>query len=231
MNRFAWLAALAGALSGCGLIDPDITDFDLSLPPKEFVVDTEQWSFEIMGDTFPAVDCSADPGICSAGAQMLCSGANCFASCGDGDTCEVLVQVDLWTTVNLRVEKPELETIEDQPIVSVTIHRVWFNVLENTMNVDAPALSVYVAPANVMSSGSPSALPVGTIPPILAGQTLMDGDMMTTPEGEENLKMFMKDWETPFNIIVGGTDLVQAGDPVPMGLFRAEVNVSATAGL
>ena len=32
-------------------------------------------------------------------------------------------------------------------------------------------------------------------------------------------------------IIVGGTELVQAGDPVPMGLFKAVVNASATAGL
>jgi len=229
--RLAFAAALAGALAGCGLIDPDITDFDLSLPPKEFEVNTDQWELTVTDATFPAVDCSADPGICSAGASMFCTGANCFASCGDNNTCEVLVQVDLWTTVNLAVEKPELSKIEGQPIVSVTIDRVWFDVVENTMNVDAPELGVYVAPSNVMSSGSPQALKVGTIPPIMAGQTVTDGEMQMTADGEDNLKTYMKDYQTPFNIIVGGVQLVQAGDPVPMGLFRAVVNASATAGL
>jgi len=55
--------------------------------------------------------------------------------------------------------------------------------------------------------------------------------MQLTADGEDNLKTYMKDYQTPFNIIVGGVQLVQAGDPVPMGLFRAVVNASATAGL
>ena len=230
MIRLVFAVALAGALTGCGLIDPDITDFDLSLPPKAFEVNTEQW--ELTSDAmFPAVDCSTEPGVCSAGASMLCTGANCFASCGDNGTCEVLVQVDLRQPVDLATEKPELAKIEGQPIVSVTIERIWFDIIENTMNVDAPELAVYVAPSNVLSSGSPQALEVGTIPPILAGETMMDGELELTPEGEQHLKDFMKDYQTPFNVIIGGVELVQAGDPVPMGLFKAVVNASATAGI
>lgn len=232
MLRLALITALVGALPGCGLlIDEDIADFDLSIPPKEFVVDTEQWELQITDATFPAVDCSNMPGLCSASASMFCTGANCFASCGEGDNCEVLVQVDLWTTVNLAVEKPELEKIDNQPIVSVRIKRLWFNVLENTMNTDAPEMAVYVAPSNVMSSGSAEARMIGTIPVIEAGQTLTDGEMTKTADGDEYLKAFMKDYRTPFNLIVGGTQLIQPGDPIPMGLFRAEVNVQATAGL
>jgi hypothetical protein len=238
MVRFALILALVGAAPGCGLIDPDIADFDLSLPPKEFVVDTEQWGIQVTESTFPDVDCSGMPGVCSAGATELCvpnpegpGGANCFASCNDSDSCEVLVQVDLWTTVNLAIEKPELAEINNQPIVSVSIEKIWFDVLENTMNIDAPEMNVYVAPSDVMSSGSPQALQVGTIPVIAAGQTLVDGQMNLTPEGEEHLRTFMKDYKTPFNIIVGGVRVVQPGDDVPMGLFRAEVNVTATAGI
>ncbi|RMH40806.1 MAG: hypothetical protein D6689_12610 [Deltaproteobacteria bacterium] len=231
MIRLICAVAFVGALPGCGLIDPDITDFDLSLPPKEFVVDTDQWEIQVQGDTFPAVDCSADPGVCSAGAQQLCSGGTCFASCGADDLCEVLVLMDLWTTVNLAVEKPELAEIEGQPIVSVTIDRVWFDVVENTMNIDAPELAVYVAPSNVMESGSPQATRVGTIPVIEAGQTVMDGQMEMVPDGEQRLKDYMKDYRTPFNLIVSGQKTVVAGDPVPMGRFRAVVNVRATAGI
>ncbi len=231
MIRLVLSAALAGTLAGCGLIDPDIADFDLSLPTKEFVVDTAQWEMNIKGESFPAIDCSSMAAICTASGMEPCTGANCFPRCGDDGNCEVLVQVQLWSTVNLAVEKPELSEIEGQPILDVTIKKVWFDVVENTLTVDTPEMTVLVAPANVMSSGSPQALEVGTIPVVAAGDLVEEGQLQLLPDGEKNLKAFMKDYETPFNIILGSTVLVKAGDPVPMGLVRAEVNVAATAGL
>jgi len=231
MNRLSLLALLIGAVPGCGLIDADIADFDLSLPPKEFVLDTAQWGIGVDDEEFPAIDCSNMEGICSAGATGLCGGTNCFASCGNDSNCELLVQIQLWSTINLVEEKPELAEIEDQPIVSVTIDRIWFNVLDNTLNIDAPELGIFVAPASVMSTGSPQAQQVGTIPAVMAQDTFMDGEMDFTADGQEQLKDFMKDYKTPFNFLIGSTVDVRAGEPVPSGMLRVEVNVDAHAGL
>lgn len=219
------------AVTGCGLISSDITDFDLSLPPKEFTIDTAQWEIQSTDATFPAVDCSQSSAVCTEGATRVCTGAVCFAACGEGDLCEMTILVQLWHTVNLAVEKPELSTIEGQPLVSVTIHEMWYDVLENSMTVDSPELGVYVAPANVMSFGSPQALKVGTIAPITSMMTVEGGQLDFEEQGQEHLKQFMKDYTTPFNIIVGTSITVKAGDPIPQGLLRAEVNVRATAGI
>jgi hypothetical protein len=239
MKLIAALAGAAIASSGCGLIDPDIADFDLSLPPKEFVVDTAQWEITAQTAEFPAIDCSGDPGICSTiasqsctGSQCLCTGANCVGVCSVQDeTCEVLVQIDLWTTINLAVEKPELAELADQPLVDITLERVWHDVLENTLNMDTPEFSLRVAPSNVTSSGSPDALLVGRIASVPQGAVFTGGVLMTSKSGEENLKMMLSDYRTPFNLIVGGSVLLGAGDMLPVGRLRAEVNVRASAGL
>ena len=50
--------------SGCGLIDSDITNFDIALPDEELTIDSADW--QLSGDeTLPAVDCSAMD-LCSA---------------------------------------------------------------------------------------------------------------------------------------------------------------------
>jgi hypothetical protein len=227
----ALLVVLGLGAAGCGLLDPDIASFDLDLPPKEFVVDTNDWELAVTGATFPAIDCSPDPGICAAAAGQLCTGggATCFAACGAAGTCEATVLVQLWDDVNLAAESEELSSLDGSAVITVTINRMWFDVTENTMNADTPELGVYVAPATVMSIGSPQAKKVGTIAPVQAGITVQDGEIVFAAGGQEDLKAFMSDFRTPFNFIVGSTLVFAAGDPMPMGRAVATVNVSATA--
>jgi hypothetical protein len=232
MIRLFTLAALAAALGGCGLIDSDITRFDLRVSDMTFTVDTAQW--ELSGDTngeFPAIDCSQMVGVCSAGISQACGNeALCFGSC-DGTNCEALVLVALFQSVNLTQERPELDDIAKQPIIDVHVESIVYSIEENTLSAATPELKLYVAPPSVMNPGDPQAKVVGTIQPVPAGTTLTGRELVADETGRRNLETFMGDYKAEFNVIVGGQVKVSAGDPLPLGSMRASVTVDAYADL
>lgn len=230
MTRSTLVVAAVLSLTGCGLIDSDITNFELLLPEKEFSVDTAQW--ELSEDAaFPEIPCDTQPGICPTGIAVACGNETlCFGSC-DGVNCKATVLVALFQSVNMYDERPELKTIDEQPLVSVTIDRVAYDVTENTMNVDSPELTLYVGPATAMTPGDPLAQAVGTVAPVLAGTQPTEAQVNMTPEGREVLREFMKDYMTEFNIIVGAEVDIEAGDVMPSGRLTAKVYGNAHAGL
>ena len=231
LHRLLLCGCFAAALSACGLIDTDIADFDLSLPEKEIVVDTGQW--ELTGEeSMPSVDCSDNAAVCSLGVEELCGAEGiCFGSCSAEQTCDVKILVNLWHNFDLAKEKPELEEIEGQPLVSVEIKKIAYRVDENTLNMDTPALTVYAAPAGVMAPGDPQAQAIGTLPPIPAGMVSGEQDVILTPDGRAILADFMRQYSVPFNLIVGTDIDVRAGDLVPTGSLTTVVVVTAVAGI
>ena len=234
MSNHMRLAALALGISlvaGCGLIDSNIADFDLSLPEKEIVIDTSTW--QLTDDaSMPAIDCSDNPGVCSLGITELCGADGiCFGSCNAEKTCDVKILVNLWHSFDLAKEKPELEEIEGKPLVSIHDQQHPYKVSENTMNVDTPEMTVYVAPEGVMSPGDPGAEAIGTLPPIPAGTLIEGQDVELTPNGRDILATYMKRYSQPFNIIVGTDVDIHAGDVVPTGTLTAVVMVTAVAGI
>lgn len=215
---------------GCGLIDSDITRFDLRVSDKRFTVDTADWNLTTEA-SFPAIPCADTPGVCSAGIMQACGNeAACFGSC-DGTNCRALVLVAEAAPVDLAAERPELQRVAQQPVIDVGVERVFYNVTENTLNVATPEFKLYVAPAGVVLPGDPQAKLVGTIQPIPAGDTPTDRDVLFTQDGELELREFMGDWRTQFNVLVGAEITINAGDPVPSGSLTAEVTVDAFADL
>lgn len=230
MIRLISVAALVSLLGGCGLIDSDITRFDLRVSNKTFTVDTAQWELTAEA-SFPAIDCTGMPGVCSAGIAEACGNdALCFGSC-DGANCQALVLVALFQSVNLTQERPELDDIANQPIIEVHVERVSYSIEENTLTAATPELNLYVAPVSVMSPGDPQARLVGRIQPVPAGTTPTDQDLIVDAMGRQNLEEFMGDYKAAFNVIVGGQVSIGAGDPVPVGSLRASVTVDAYANL
>lgn len=232
MIRALCAASALFAIGGCGLVDSDITDFDLSLPEREVTVDTVDWMLSDM-DMLPAVDCSDDAQICGTAVGEYCSAEDvCSGACGQStETCEVHVGVALWHTFHLSTERPELEQIEGQPLVSVSVKRVYYTISENTLDVDSPPLTVYIGPEGTMAPGDTGAQAIGTIAPVPAGQTVADADVELTDTGRDILAEFMKDYQTPFNLVVGADVVLEAGDDLPTGKLVATVGATATAGL
>ena len=112
-------------VSGCGLNDSDVTNFDLTLPEKSFSVDASGWQVNQRPPTrSSATSCSSSPTICLSAATTACP-MNCTGRvrCRHEQVrararCQRLPVIDLVT------EKPELNQINDEPVIKVTIDSV-----------------------------------------------------------------------------------------------------------
>ena len=235
-----YLRLCLGALlaSGCGLIESDVSNFDLTLPDKAFSVDASGWQVsQQAADTFLNMSCSGSMNICASAAMQACP-MNCAGFCGTTGKCELQLNISAYKSIYLEMEKPELQSINDKPVIKVTIDSVRYTVTGNTLNVPTPDMYVYVAPITVMDPKDPMAKKIGVIASVPAGATVAARDMMYTPNGQQLLVDTMSTYKTPFNVIIGTGGLaedpklvIKAGDPVPMGKLDAVIQIKAHAGL
>lgn len=231
----AALAVAAAGLAGCGLIDSDVTQFDLGLPDKQFTVDASSWELSNPEQLLMHA-CAASPDPCPALAEQACRPGQCVAACNvpTGSamgTCDLTVFVSLYQRIDLLAEKPELQQINDEPVIDVEIDDIHYEVTANTFNVATPQMGVWAAPSTVMAPGDPGSKRVGTVPPVAAGATLPRTAMTFDADGKANLKSFMGAYRTPFNIVVGSGITLHQGDPVPQGAMTVKVSIRAHAGL
>lgn len=225
MIRSLCLAGLVG-LAGCGLIDSGGDELDFDLPAREVTVDTSDWELTDAGK-FPSVTCEASTSTCASQVETWCGADDiCSARCG-GETCEIRVRVELWHTFILAQEQLELQALSGAPLSSLTIDRIRFAVIQNTLSRPSPELTVSVASQGVMSIEGEGAEEIGTIPAIEPGRTVPDGELILSADGQASLARRMRDYETPFNLILGGRLEMHANDDVPTG--RLVVVVKATA--
>jgi hypothetical protein len=243
-HRYARLAigvaagcSLSLALAGCGLISSDVTNFDLTLPDKKFSIDTAGWQIDqSKADVFTSQSCSSNAMVCSSAVQQACPMGGCSGSCNAAKTCDLSLDVSVVQKVDLVTEKPELKSINDEPVIKVTIDSVTYDVIANTLNVDTPPITIYVAPISVVKVDpkDPQVKAIGTIAPVPAGTTTAASgpkSIQFTTTGKADLVNIMSTFKTPFNILVGSSLLVTAGQPVPMGKLDAVVHIKGHAGL
>ncbi len=228
----AWWAILALLVpsTACGLIDSDITNFDLALPNKQFTIDADRWMLQ-GGEQLISTPCSTSNDPCAMAAAMACEMDTCSAQCdATTSTCDLTLFVSLFQAIDLTTEKPELQSIQDQPVIDVTIDAIKWEVIANTFNTDTPELVVYAAPSTIMAP-DPRAKRIGTVPAIPAGTTQPLTAITFDPDGKANLAAFMGDYQTAFNIIVGSSLLIEQGDMVPAGVLTVRVSIEAHAGI
>jgi hypothetical protein len=219
-------------LSACGLVSSDVTNFDLTLPDKKFSVDTSGWQVDQQAaSTYLDTSCTNPaPNVCTTAAAAACT-ANCSGVCGTNNKCDLQLDVALHQGVDLVMEKPELKTINSEPVIKVTIDSVQYEVTDNTLNVATPPMGVFVAPMSITDPNDPMSQQIGTIDAIPAGSTFPPRDMAYTAAGKQALADTMGTYRTPFNVIVGATLTVKAGEALPSGKLDAIVHITAHAGL
>jgi hypothetical protein len=228
----ALVTSLAVPVAGCGLISSDVTNFDLTLPDKKFTIDTNGWQVDATkARPYLSLSCADDASVCSA-AQNACT-SGCSGTCdATRKTCDLSLDVSVVQPVNLLTEKPELKSINDEPVIKVSIDSVTYEVATNTLNVATPEIAVYVAPASIVKVNDPQAKAIGVIAPIPAGQkTTAPQPIQLTAAGKAELINIMSTFKTPFNVLVGTSLLIADGQPVPTGKLDAVVHINGHAGL
>jgi hypothetical protein len=224
-------ALIALLVSGCGLISSDVTNFNLDLPDKKFSIDTMSWNVdEQRADAALNTPCSGTP-QCMTAAEEVCA-MDCSGTCNPQQRCTINLDVGLHTSINLLMEKPELQQINDKAVIEVEVDDLLYMVEQNTLNVATPEIGVYVAPMSVMDPTDPQAKKIGTIPMVDAMMSMTAAQKMTfTSDGRASLKTAMGNFKTPFNVIVGSTLTIAAGQPLPTGRLDAVIRIRAHAGL
>ncbi len=235
LSKLLLAAALlvpATGLTACGLIDSDVTQFDLGLPDKQFTIDAGNWGLS-NPEQLLAQQCTTTPNDpCPGLAAQACRPGQCVAACNAAtNTCDLTLFVSLYQGIDLVNEKPELQSINDEPIISVTIDAINYEVTANTFNVATPEMGVWAAPSTVMVPGDPGSKRVGTLPSVPAGATLPKTAMVFDADGKANLASFMGSYRTPFNVVVGTGIELHQGSPVPQGAMTVKVSIAAHAGL
>jgi hypothetical protein len=225
------LGALVAASSACGLVSSDVADFELNLPDKNFSIDASRWQVDpAQASSLLMMSCASSPMICSSAAQTACK-MGCTGSCStETQKCQLGLEVGLYQPVNLVMEKPELQSINDQPVIKVAIDSLTYDAA-NSLNVATPELGVYVAPISIMDPKSPDASKIGTIAPLEPGATVDKQALAFTADGKARLATFMGTYKTPFNVIVGSSLVVKEGQPVPSGKLDAVIHIRAHAGI
>jgi hypothetical protein len=220
------------ALAGCGLISSDVTNFDLTLPDKKFTVDAGGWHVDQMAaDRVLAMSCDMAPDACNTAVKMACP-TDCSGVCNAARTCDLLLDISLSQSINLVMEKPELQSISSEPLIKVTIDSVTYAVTGNSLNVDTPELTIYVAPTTVVTPKDALATPIGTIASVPAMHTTTTPEpLVFTSTGRAQLVSIMSSFKTPFNVLLGASIIVTAGEPVPTGKLDAVVYIKGHAGL
>ena len=224
MVRLQVVVWAALAVGGCGLISSDVTDFDLSLPDKTYTVDSD--SFGVSGDPDVVLNmsCTASGGTCEVAAEQVCPDGQCRGACNaTSSTCDLIIPVHPFTTVNLAQEKAELATIDDQTLVDVTVDAITYRVDQNTMDITTPPLTLYVAPATVTTPDDTGAVAVGTIPEVAPGMTVPVTDLVMVEA--------MGNFRTPFNVLVAADIVLSSGDAIPTGRMTTTLSIRAHAGI
>jgi hypothetical protein len=219
------------ALSGCSLINSNVTNYDLDLPSKSFSVDTSGWQVsQTTADAYLDKNCSATPTLCSTAATNACP-MNCSGTCDASvHTCNLGLEIAVHQTVDLLTEEPQLKSVDDATsILTVTIDAMTYEVTANSLDINTPELQVYLAPMSIMDPHDPMAQQIGSIAIVQAGAMLAPTDMRFTDTGRDVLAQMLANFKNPFNVIVGGTLMLHAGDLVPTGKLDANVHITAHA--
>lgn len=227
------VVAAALGLGGCGLISSDVANFDLKLRDKQFSIDATGWQVDqTQADLLLGTSCTGQTDICEVAAMAACAD-DCRGTCNmTTQRCELALDVSLYRSIDLQMEQPELQSIDDEPLIKVTIDAMTYAVTSNTLNVATPPITIYVAPMSVMDPTDPQAKEIGTIASVPAGTTVMPPEALEfTMTGRAELVSVMNNFRSPFNLLVGSTLVIQQGQPVPSGKLDASIEITAHAGL
>ncbi|HEX4403479.1 MAG TPA: hypothetical protein VH560_01540 [Polyangia bacterium] len=209
------LGLLVAGLVGCGLISSDITKLTIDLPARTYTFDTS--TFNLPQGMTTKVPCGGSNAV-----QTCPSPTVCLAS-----VCSVEQPVGVSSTINLKMDSPELASLSDQHLANVTLESLRYSAV-STLNVASPPFDLYLAAAGVTDSSSAMAMKFGTIPAIPAGAS-QSGDIVKTAAADSLFTKYATNVTTPFNVLAVATVIVPSGSPTPTGKISITITGSISA--
>ncbi len=220
-------AIAALALAGCGLISSDITKLTFDLPTQSYTFDTSMWG-NLPAGTVPAVPCTSSSDCCTSGALAGISCTTTPLDCNAG-TCEAAVPESVSSSIDLASQVPQLSGFAGHALSQITISKITYSVSNNTMNIDLPAMTIYLAPQGVTDPNDPQAVMFGTTMPIPAGTDPTNQPVTLVSNASQVFGMFTANISTPFNLIAATVVKIEAGQPVPKGAITIAVTGALSA--
>lgn len=228
--RLAWPAAASAAvlLLGCGLISSDITRLTFDLPAKTYRFDTASANLPADG-SFPEVPCGDGQAVtdcCAPPAPLPAPDCAAMPLSCDAGACTLHQPVTVSQKMDLGMEAPSLRSVSGQTLADVFLSRIRYTVA-SSLNVELPAVTLYLAPDGVTSPSDPQAKKFGTVPPAAAGET-KSGDVALESDSQQTFAGFARNFRTPFNFIASTTVVVRSGSAIPTGAVDISVTGSVS---
>jgi hypothetical protein len=195
------------------LISSDVTKLKFQLPQETYTFNTAMWG-NLPSGTVPTVPCTTT--------DQCCALADCSTTplvCESG-ACAANLPESLVEPVNL---SQDMDLQKDRSLADLSIDSITYTIANNSLNVDLPALTIYMAPQTVTDPNSPQAIKFGTVPVIPAG-TDPSGMVQLEANAAQTFQMFTADLSVPFNLIASTTVDIPAGTPIPSGQITMTVS-------
>jgi hypothetical protein len=226
----SWRFGALLALVGCGLVSRDVASVAFDLPSKSYSFDTKTWN--LPSGMLPKIPCGAGQIIvdcCNPPAPVPKPDCTMTPLVCENAVCTLELPVSTFQQMDLKMEVPQLANVQSQYLVDVYVSQIRYTVT-STLNVDLPAVDLYVAPAGVTSPSDPAAQKFGTVPVTPA---MMSGDGLVdiVPDAEQIFARYAHEPATPFNFIAATTIVLPSGSPIPNGSVAITVTGQVTAQL
>jgi hypothetical protein len=219
-SRFALPLSLI-LTTACGLVSSDIAAVDFKLPERTYSFDTSKAGWNLPPAMLPTVPCT-DDATCRSAAPAGVNSEMLFCDTVSS-ACALKVTVETMPqTIDLKKEA-NLGSLSSQSAIDVTVSKIQYDVLVNTMNVDLPEVELFVAPNGVTTASDPQAKRFGTVPSTPSELTVTAGTVTMDPVGQAAFVGFAHNFGTPFVFIARSVVVVRGGSPLPMGAVDIKI--------
>jgi hypothetical protein len=239
--RLVWLAAIAGAAGGCGLINSKTFSHDYAFDAQQFMV---KLANDNVMQTVPRIACdpTANPNSCSMAQSQVPAGAATTLSCDSATKeCFAVADLHLLYPVDLTQQKLPADVLQ-YGADSVEIKKIAYWIASKTVNIDVPQIDLYVAGQSAKSEQDASAVQIGSIAAIPVSSTSCQDAV--DPEGDPQaqgarvcdvnltnpgaLANFVKNYKTPFQLIAHARVTAKPGQPLPAGSIQFYLRPTVT---
>jgi hypothetical protein len=216
-NPFMRVATLLVATTlGCGLISSDVTKVTFDLPTKHYTFAAPA------GIPTQAVPCGVPQGV------PTCPSVGGVTLTCDNNVCTAHVPFTVHQTMNLKMEVPQLSSVNSQTLADITLESMSYAVT-NTTQIAIPPIELYLAPDGVTDPSDSMAQKFATVPAVPAGQNA-SGDVVKEPGADDLFIMYGHNFGTSFNFIATTTVVIPSGTPTT-GMVDVTINGKVAAKL